>query len=160
MPEMDPEAPAEIRRTEESGDTDDPRYMELLMEQHDVHHILRMPPEEWPDPVHRALEHVNPDVYVPMQGPSELGAGGTIARWDRTADLGKIAVPTLVIGARHDTMDPRHLEWMARTVRNGRFPFCPNGSHLAMYDDPETCFGGLIRFLQDVEEGKMRVEAR
>ena len=28
---------------------------------------------------------------------------------------------------------------------------CPKGSHLAMYDDPQGYFDGLIRFLQVVE---------
>jgi proline iminopeptidase len=43
-----------------------------------------------------------------MQGPSELGISvdATLADWDRTADLASIDVPTLVIGATHDTMDP------------------------------------------------------
>jgi proline iminopeptidase len=29
---------------------------------------------------------------------------------------------------------------------------CPNGSHLAMYDDQATYFQGLIAFIRDVEE--------
>ena len=40
---------------------------------------VRMPAEEWPDPVNRAFKHLNPKIYVPMQGPSELGASGTRA---------------------------------------------------------------------------------
>jgi proline iminopeptidase len=56
-------------------------------------------------------------------------------------------VPTLVIGARYDSMDPGHMEMMARRLPNGRYLYCPNGSHLAMYDDQETYFGGLIDFL-------------
>jgi len=154
MPAMDPAALAEIRRMEETGDTENPRYMALLMEHHYTRHILRMPPDEWPDPVHRAFLHLNPSVYVPMQGPSELGAGGKLANWDRTADLARIEAPTLVIGARYDTMDPAHLERMARTVKHGRFHYCPKGSHLAMYDDQETYFRGLVRFILDVEEGR------
>src|SRR5205823_3075910 len=38
-----------------------------------------------------------------MQGPSELGASGKLERWDRSKDLSKLAMPTLVIGARYDT---------------------------------------------------------
>ena len=69
MPEMDQAALAEILSLEESGNTEDPRYMELLNEQHYVHHILRMPVEDWPDPVQRAFAHINPSIYVSMQGP-------------------------------------------------------------------------------------------
>src|SRR6202451_3454932 len=42
MPEMDQAALAEIKAFEAAGDTGNPRYMELLMEQHYVHHVLRM----------------------------------------------------------------------------------------------------------------------
>ena len=51
-----------------------------------------------------------------MQGPSELGSSGKLADWDRTADLPRIDVPTLVIGATHDTMDPAHMRWMAEQL--------------------------------------------
>jgi proline iminopeptidase len=73
MPEMDTAALAEITSLEASGEIENPRYMELLTEQHYVHHVLRMPPDDWPDPVQRAFAHINPAIYVSMQGPSELG---------------------------------------------------------------------------------------
>ncbi len=154
MPGMDRDALGEIKRLEAAGETDNPRYMELLVAHHYEHHILRMPANEWPDPMKRAFKHVNPDIYVPLQGPSELGASGKLLNWDRTADLAGITVPTLVIGARHDSMDPRHMEWMAGAVRHGRYLFCPDGSHMAMYDDQETYFRGLIQFIRDVESGR------
>jgi proline iminopeptidase len=128
--------------------------MELLMEHHYVHHILRRPAEEWPEEVMASLEHVNPDIYVLMQGPSELGAGGRIENWDRTADLGKIETPALVIGARYDTMDPAHMEWMAGELPNGQYLFCPDGSHVAYYDDTEVYVEGLIGFLEAVDAGE------
>ena len=106
MPAMDQKALAEIKALEAAGKYEDPRYMELLMPYHYAQHLLRMPPDQWPDPVNRAFKHINPKIYVPMQGPSELGASGKLADWDRTADLKKITVPTLVIGAQYDTMDP------------------------------------------------------
>ena len=43
-----------------------------------------------------------------------------------------------MIGARHDTMDPEHMEWISKQVQNGTYLFCPNGSHLCVYDDQET----------------------
>jgi proline iminopeptidase len=147
MPTMNQAALAEIKRLEASGQTQDQRYVELLMEHHYVHHVLRMPADEWPDPVVRTFKHINQAIYACMQGPSELGASGKLANWDRTGDLHRIEVPTLVIGARHDTMDPAHMEWMARTVQRGTYLHCPHGSHLAMYDDQASYVDGLIRFL-------------
>jgi proline iminopeptidase len=154
MPEMDPTVLAQIKSMEASGNYEDPRYMEILIQHHYVHHILRMPHDQWPDPVNRAFKHLNPKVYVPMQGPSELGLSGKLANWDRTSDLENIAVPSLVIGARYDTMDPSHMEMMARRMQKGRYLFCPDGSHLALYDDQQAYFDGLIQFIRDVDAGR------
>ena len=154
MPAMDQTALAEIKHLEAAGDYENPRYMELLIEHHYVHHILRRAYDKWPDPVNRAFAHLNPKVYIPMQGPSELGASGKLVDWDRTADLRKISVPTLVIGARYDTMDPAHMERMAKQVQKGRYLFCPNGSHMAIYDDQKVYVDGVVGFLQDVDAGR------
>jgi proline iminopeptidase len=154
MPAMDQDALAEIQRLEESGDTENPRFMELLIPNHYEQHILRMPAEQWPDPVQRALAHVNPNVYVPLQGPSELGISGKLASWDRSSDLHQIAVPMLLIGARYDTMDPAYMEMMAGEVQKGRYLYCPNGSHLALYDDQQVYTDGIIQFIRDVDRGE------
>jgi proline iminopeptidase len=151
MPAMDQAALAEIQRLEAAGKYDAPRYMGLLMPHHYEKHILRLPAEQWPDPVNRAFAHLNQKIYVPMQGPSELGASGKLEKWDRTADLAKITVPTLVIGAQHDTMDPAHMEKMSRQLPKGRYLFLPEGSHMAMYDDQTAYFAGLIRFLREID---------
>ena len=82
------------------------------------------------------------------------GASGKLEHWDRTADLAKIAVPTLTIGAGYDTMDPKHMKWMASAVAKGRYLYCPNGSHLALYDDQKTYTDGLLKFLYDVDARK------
>jgi len=153
MPTMDQAALAEIQRYEAADEYTNPRYMELLLDQHYVHHVLRMPVDHWPDPVNRAFAHINQAIYVPMQGPSELGLRGKLIDWDRTGDLHQIAVPTLSIGARYDTMDPKHMEWIASAVQQGRYLNCPNGSHMAMYDDQTTYFDGLVQFMRDVDAG-------
>jgi proline iminopeptidase len=149
MPQMDSRALAEIKELEKSGQIEDPRYMELLVDQHYVHHILRMPPEEWPEPAQRGFDHINPAIYVSMQGPSELGisADASLHDWDRSEDLSSVTVPTLVIGARYDSMDPSHMEMMAGRFPAGQYLYCPEGSHMAMYDDQQTYFTGLISFL-------------
>jgi proline iminopeptidase len=150
MPEMDQAALAEIKRLEAAGETSDPAYEALLMEHHYVHHVCRLPADEWPDPVVRGFEHINPSIYVPMQGPSELGASGKLELWDRTADLHRIDVPTLVMGAEHDTMDPAHLRWIAEQLPRGRYHHSPDGSHLALVDDADVYFAGLVEFLHSL----------
>ena len=152
-PRLDPQVLAEIRALEAAEAFDDPRYEQLVQDHFYTEHVLRRPMDQWPEAVLRTLEHANLDIYVRMQGPSEFGARGLLEFWDRSADLGRIKVPTLVIGAEHDTMDPSHLRWMAGQVARGRYLHCPQGSHLAQYDDPEPYFAGLKRFLSDVDAG-------
>ena len=150
MSAMDQKALAEIKQLEADKKYLDPRYMELLLPHYEKH-ILRMPAAEWPNPATRAFDKTNNDIYIPLQGPSELGASGKLLNWDRVSDLQEISVPTLVIGAQHDTMDPSHMKMMANKVKNGRYLHCPDGSHMAMYDDQKTYFSGLIKFLKDVD---------
>jgi proline iminopeptidase len=94
-----------------------------------------------------SLGNVNNDLYVYMQGPSEFGISGVLATWDRSSDLKRITIPTLVIGAQYDTMDPKYMEWMSRQLPQGDYLYCPQGSHMAMWDDPETYHKGLLDFI-------------
>jgi proline iminopeptidase len=150
MPAMDQAQLAQIKRLEALGETETPEYMELLGD-HYVQHVLRMPAEEWPEPVNRSFGHLNRSIYVPLQGPSELGASGLLSDWDRTESLKDIRVPTLTIGGTYDTMDPAHMAQMADRFPNGRFLLCPKAGHMAMYDDQTTYFSGLIDFIADVD---------
>ena len=59
-----------------------------------------------------------------------------------------------MIGAKYDTMDPAFMERMSKQVKHGRYLFCPQGSHLAMYDDQQTYMAGVIGFLHDVDNGR------
>ena len=154
MPAMDQNVLAEIKGLEAAGQFDNPRYEELLMQHFYNDHILRLPLNLWPDPFLRAFNKINKKIYIPMQGPSEMGASGKLVEWDRTADLPKITVPTLSIGARYDTMEPAQMEKIARDVKKGRYLYCPNGSHLAIYDDQKVYMAGLTRFILDVDAGR------
>jgi proline iminopeptidase len=152
MPAMNQDDLAEIRAIEAARDFDNPRYMELLVRSYYVDHILRMDPPKWPEPIKFSFKNLNQDLYLTMQGPSELGMWdeASLADWDRTDDLQHITAPTLVLGGRHDTMDPSFLEMMATRIPNGSSYICENGSHMAMYDDQEAYFDALLGFLSSL----------
>lgn len=152
--QMDPKVLDTIRTLEAKGDFANPKYMELLMPNFYAQHFCRVNP--WPEMFNRAMPHLNQQIYVMMQGPSEFGVGGTLANWDRSKDLPKIKTPTLTIGGKHDTMDPEHMKWMASQVQNGRSLTCPNGSHCSMWDDQANYFPGLISFIKDVDAGTFK----
>ena len=146
--QMNPAVLAEIEKIEAAKDFANPRYMELLLPNFYEKHILRFPAKNWPEPVNRSFAKMNNSLYVTMQGPSEFGISGKLEQWDRKAQLKDIAIPTLVIGAKHDTMDPKHMEEMAKLTPKGTYLYCENGSHMCMYDDQKTYFKGLISFLK------------
>ncbi|HEX4876296.1 MAG TPA: proline iminopeptidase-family hydrolase [Chitinophagaceae bacterium] len=150
--QMDPAVLAEVRAIEAKGDFSNPRYMELLIPNFYKKHLCRL--EEWPDGFNRAMKHVNGEIYTLMQGPSEFGVGGRLAQWDIKNRLKEIAVPTLMIGAKHDTMDPKAMEEQSKLVQKGRYLYCPNGSHLAMWDDQQVFMDGVVKFIKEVDEGK------
>ena len=153
-PQLPSDVLKEIRALEAKGDYSNPRYSELIFANYYPEHVLRMPLKEWPDPVNRAFAHINPDLYVTMQGPSEFGVVGDakLKNWDIKGKLSTISTPTLTIGGTYDTMDPKHMEWIASEVENGQYLHCPNGSHLAMYDDADTYFKGLVEFIKSVDK--------
>jgi len=59
MPAMDPKVLAEIKEIEAKKDCDNPRHTELLIPNYYALHIMRMPPDQWPDPVNRAFARLN-----------------------------------------------------------------------------------------------------
>lgn len=153
--QMDPAVVAEIKGIESRGEYESPRYMELLIPNFYHEHILRL--ADWPPAVTRAFGSTNKKIYVLMQGPSEFGASGLLEKWDRKADLPKLAMPTLVIAGSHDTMDPAHMKWVSTQVQHGSYLLCPNGSHLSMWDDQQVYVNGLISFLTAIDHGAQRV---
>jgi proline iminopeptidase len=100
-------------------------------------------------------DFANPRYMEFMQGPREFGISGKLEKWDVTARLPEIKVPTLVIGARHDTMDSAHMKMVSEKVQKGRFLLCPEGSHMSMWDDPAHYFPELISFLKEVDGGRI-----
>ena len=154
--QFDPKVLARIRAIEAKGDFEKPEYMQLLMPNFYAKHICRFPVDKWPEPVNRSLGKINRSLYVTMQGPSEFGISGKLLKWDRKADLPKLSVPALSIGGQYDTMDPKHMQWMATQFQNGSYLYCANGSHMSMYDDQKTYMAGLIKFIKGVNEGKKK----
>lgn len=153
--QMKPEVLAEIKAIEAKKDYSNPRYFELLLPNYYTEHVCRL--KEWPDAVNRALKHANNTVYTLMQGPSEMGMTpeARLANWDIKARLKEIATPTLMIGAKYDTMDPKAMEEQSKLVQKGRYLYCPNGSHLSMWDDQKIFMQGVISFIHDVNDQKM-----
>ncbi len=151
--QMKPEVLAEIKSIEAKKDFTNPRYMELLLPNFYHEHLCRL--AEWPDAINRAFKHVNSEIYTMMQGPGEFGISGRLANWDIKNRLQEIAVPALMIGAKYDTMDPKAMEAQSKLVKKGRYLYCPNGSHLSMWDDQKVFMDGVIKFINDTDTAQL-----
>ena len=156
-PQLPPDVYKEIKAFEAKEDFGNPRYAELVQQYYYTKHVLRKPLQEWPEFINRTFKHLNPNIYVYMQGYSEFGVTGnaSLKGWDVSNRLPEIKVPTLMLGGKYDTMDPKYMEWMSTQVQKGR-SITTNGSHLSQYDDPDIYFSGLIQFIKDVDSGEFK----
>jgi proline iminopeptidase len=133
------------------NDYGNPKYTELVMKHFYSRFICRIPLEQWPEPLNRALGKLNTPYYLALQGPSEFGIIGSLRTWDISTRLKEIAVPTLTIGAKYDEMDAEHIKWMSQQVQHGQFLYCGNGSHLSMYDQQPFYMNGIVHFIKEVD---------
>lgn len=134
-----------------AGDFLNPAYEELVYENYYRKHLCRL--EHWPEAVNRTFKHLNYDVYSYMQGPSEFVPGGILKDWSVWEDLHTLRVPTLTVGAAYDTMKPEEMKQMSELVQRGRYLHCPNGSHMALWDDQQAFMQGVVDFVLDVNSG-------
>ena len=151
-PQMRPSLVDSLEAFESAEDYQNPTYLELIDKEFYRKHVCRL--ETWPEEVVGSFARLNYKLYDLMQGPSEFKVGGRIIDWDITPRLGEIAVPTLMVGATHDTMDPVAMACQANLVQQGRAHICENGSHLALWDDAEDFFEGVTQFVRDIEQGQ------
>jgi proline iminopeptidase len=142
---------AVLDKYEAKGDYENPEYQQAMFGNVYAKHVCRLP--EFPEPLDRAFRHLNAQVYNTMQGPNEFVVTGNFKDWDRWRDLPKIKTPTLVLGAKYDEMNPADIRREAELIPNARLAMCENGSHMAMWDDQQTYFNHLIKFIKDNERG-------
>lgn len=133
---------------ESRNDYLNPVYADLVFKEYYGLHICRLP--EWPEPVLTSFSHLNYPVYEFMQGPSEFVPGGILKHWSVWDRLHEIHIPTLMVGAKYDTMNPREMAEMSLLVQNGSYLFCPNGSHMSFWDDQQSFFPGVTSFLRQL----------
>jgi len=146
--QLPPDTLARLTALESKEDYDSPEYQRIMMEDLYPKVICRIQP--WPEPVTRAFRHANDKIYNFMQGKSEFLVTGNLKDWERWDRLHEIKVKALTIGARYDEMDPEDMSKMAKLMSNASYAYCPNGSHLAMWDDQAIYFSQLLNYLRTV----------
>jgi proline iminopeptidase len=137
---------AKLNALEANEDYDSPEYDKIMMEDLYPKMICRIQP--WPEPLTRAFRIANKKIYNQMQGKSEFVVTGNLKDWERWDRLHEIKTAALTMGAKFDSMVPADMQKMATLMPNANSAICPNGSHLAMYDDQEIYFRQLLGFLR------------
>lgn len=139
----------QLKLYEREGLFKDAGYQTLVIQELYIKYISVLP--EFPEPLLRTLSKNNNAISEVMLGESPLNVNGTMMDWDIGNKLKNIRVPTLVVGAKNDNMNPEYLKWMSNQYPNGHYLYCENGSHLAMWDDQQTFMTGIINFINDVD---------
>lgn len=145
---LPPEKVTQLNELEAKGAYDSPEYKSIVQGQLYPQVICRLKP--WPEPIVRSDRNQNEAIYNQMQGKSEFVVTGNLKSWDCWDRLHEIRVKTLTIGSKYDEMDPADMKKMSEMVQHGSYAYCPNGSHLCMWDDQAVYFRQLTAFLQTV----------
>jgi proline-specific peptidase len=131
------------------GAYDDPAYMDAV----DVfyhRHLCRL--ENWPPAMLRtAAELDGNQVYLTMNGPTEFDVIGPLRTWNREADLGKIASPTLVTCGRYDEITPVCAQTIAHGVPDARMIVFEESAHCAHLEEPDRYAAAAEEFLLVVD---------
>ena len=76
-------------------------------------------------------------------------------QWDFSSRLPDVKVPTLLLGSKHDFIPIEDYKKMHSLIPKSEVYICPNGSHMAMWDDPVHYFATLRTFLIDIQSKQL-----
>lgn len=111
-------------------------------------HLCRMEP--WPEALVLSGEQMDGNqVYLTMNGPTEFDVIGLLREWDRTADLGRIRVPTLVTCGRYDEITPSCSETITRGIPDARMHVFEESAHCAHLEEADDYARIVEAFLSE-----------
>jgi proline iminopeptidase len=152
-----PETLRKVQELEARGVHDGAEYDALFDSQAWFHHHMVRLPQPLPEPLvfgcfGAGANSRESDVVF---GAHRSFLDGNLRDWDRWNDLGRIAVPTLAIGAKYDFVSPAGAQRIAASIPHARLAMTA-GSHMSMYDDQEPYFAAMLGFVDAVEAARAR----
>lgn len=146
MPEKEKKV---IKYCHEIGATDSKVYKEAVKKYY-AKHVYRLKKRPtWAPP--RILNHHGERVYMKMWGPSEFYATGTLKKYDRIKDLGKIKVPTLFMVGEYDEATPASAKLFSKKIPHSEVAVIKGASHSIFTEKPQQSHKRLGAFLNQVE---------
>ena len=120
----------------EKGEYDTPEYQAAVHEFY-IRHLCRADP--WPEALVRSGNEMEGNaVYLTMNGPTEFDVIGRLRTWDRSADLGRIRVPTLVTCGAYDEITPACSRTIADGIAGAQLRIFEQSAHIAHLEEPEA----------------------
>ena len=133
-----------LTRYEAANDTSNPEYVAII-DQLMSRHLCRLDP--WPEDLAGSMERMALPVYETMWGPNEFTCTGNLLPWDRSATLGDVTAPTLVVCGRYDEVVPDCSITLAEGIPDAELVIFENSSHLAHFEEPDAFYPVLTAFL-------------
>lgn len=114
----------------------------------------------WQQPVQADLDSTlttaNDLIYNYMQGPSEFTITGTLKRYDATAELGTIRVPTLYTVGEFDEADPATIRHFAELTPGAQVAVLAGAAHLTPWDAREESVRIVRAFLHHSDSTRVK----
>jgi proline iminopeptidase len=82
-----------------------------------------------------------------MWGPSEFRSTGTLRAYDRTARLGELRLPVLLVGGEYDEARPSTLGDFQRRIPGAELVVVPGAAHRMLVDAPAPTLAAIRDFL-------------
>lgn len=132
-----------VRRALATDRYDTPAYQGAINEFYGLY-LFRHPVQADLD---SSLASFNQAIYMYMQGPSEFTITGTLKRYDATAFLSKIHVPTLVTVGEFDEVGPELVRRHSGQIPGARYELFAGAAHLTPWDAREANLRVVREFL-------------
>lgn len=142
--ELSPSARSAVAAADATGDLDTEEYRAAAIEFY-RHFVVRAVPGDIAATV--VDRQRGSEVFQYMQGADELHGDGSLADWDRRADLAGIEAPALVIGGRYDHMDPACAEEIADGLADAELHVFDDSSHCPHLEQPDDLVEVITRWL-------------
>lgn len=141
---LPPETFAMMAAREAAGDVQADDYVAavaILMKRH----LCRIDP--YPPYMAESVANMARPVYETMWGPNEFTCTGTLRSWDRSRDLGRITMPTLILCGKYDEVVPSCSRTLHAGIAGSELVIFEESSHSSHFEEPERFFTVLRNFL-------------
>lgn len=146
---MPPKTQKVINVCHEIGATDSAVYEKAMFEYY-LKHVLRNKKR-----LKEMFSRSNPNgaaIYQYMWGPSEFKPTGTLRRYSRLKDLGRIDVPTMILCGEYDEARPETGMKYANRISDCHFAEIKGASHVMWVEKPTKMKKVISDFLAEIED--------